>query len=37
MAERKLIHQISATLPQTEEIAGAIAIIEEFVKVKSGV
>jgi putative nucleotidyltransferase with HDIG domain len=36
-AERKLIHKISATLPQTEEIAGAVAIIEEFVKVKSGV
>jgi len=31
MAERAYIQKIAATLPQTEEIAGAIALIEKFV------
>ena len=36
LAERDLIHKISSTLPQTEEIAGALAVVEEFVSEKSG-
>ena len=30
MAERNLIDRIVATLPQTEEIAGALAVLKEF-------
>ena len=31
LAERHLIHKIASTLPQTEEIAEALAVVEEFV------
>jgi len=36
LAERNLIREIASTLPQTEEIAGALAVVEEFVSEKSG-
>lgn len=36
MAERNLIQRIVSTLPKTEEIAGAIKILKEFVHQKSG-
>jgi putative nucleotidyltransferase with HDIG domain len=36
LAERNLIHRIASTLPQTEEIAGALAVVEQFVSEKSG-
>lgn len=36
LAERNLIQRIVSTLPQTEEIAGAIKILKEFVHQKSG-
>jgi putative nucleotidyltransferase with HDIG domain len=37
MAERNLIDRIMATLPQTEEIAGALAVLREFADGRSGV
>jgi hypothetical protein len=37
MAERAYIRKIAAALPQTEEIAGAISIINKFVHGKAGV
>jgi len=36
LAERDLIHKIASTLPQTKEIAGALAVVKEFVSEKSG-
>jgi len=36
LAERRLIHKIASTLPQTEEIAAALAVVKEFVSEKSG-
>jgi len=36
LAERNLVHRIASTLPQTEEIAEALAVVEEFVSEKSG-
>lgn len=36
LAERHLIHKVASTLPQTEKIAGALAVVEEFVSEKSG-
>lgn len=34
LAERHLIHKIASTLPQTKEITGALAVVEEFVSKK---
>jgi len=36
LAERNLVHGIASTLPQTEEIAAGLAVVEEFVSEKSG-
>jgi len=36
MAERAYIQKVAAALPQTEDIAGAIALLREFVREKSG-
>lgn len=36
MTERAYIRKLAAVLPQTEEIAGAISIIQKFVYEKAG-
>jgi HD superfamily phosphohydrolase YqeK len=36
LAERRLTHRIASTLPDTEELAGALAGVEEFIIEKAG-
>jgi HD superfamily phosphohydrolase YqeK len=36
LEERHLLHKIASTLPQAEDIAGALAGVEEFIREKSG-